>query len=62
VGFGHRPSGSIANEVEAVNYILHAVDDISKQAAPTIKFDVDIQHPSVRLYVKFPSFTCLFKF
>ena len=49
VGFGHRPSGSIANDVDTVNYILSSVKSFEKLASPAMKFEVDVQHPSVRV-------------
>ena len=50
VGFGHRPSGSTANEKDAVQYILQTVQEIKKMAPPSLKVEVDVQHPTVRLH------------
>ena len=51
VGFGPRPAGSIANEIDAVRYILQSIKDIEKQAPPNLKFEIDMQHPTVSIYL-----------
>ena len=43
---GHRPTGSEANEVHAVSYILDEIRKIRRSARPVHSIDVDVQEAS----------------
>ena len=44
--FGPRPTGSYANEIQAVNYITEALEKIKASAREDIIIEIDIQKPS----------------
>lgn len=44
--FGPRPTGSIANEVLAVNYLLNQIEKIKSSAKKSIVIEVDVQRPT----------------
>ncbi|XP_001640905.2 endoplasmic reticulum metallopeptidase 1 [Nematostella vectensis] len=51
--YGPRPTGSIANEVHAVNYILKQVSDIKSSAKKSVRIDIDVQRPSGTFFLGF---------
>uniref|UniRef100_H2YR33 Endoplasmic reticulum metallopeptidase 1 n=1 Tax=Ciona savignyi TaxID=51511 RepID=H2YR33_CIOSA len=53
VDFGQRPAGSVANEVDAVNYILATVKSIKKDSVPTINIETSIQNPTGSFCIDF---------
>lgn len=44
--FGPRPAGSYANEIQAVNYIIGALQKIKEFAREDVVIEIDIQKPS----------------
>lgn len=44
--FGPRPAGSYANEIQAVNYIVGALQTIKATAREDVIIEIDIQRPS----------------
>ena len=44
--FGPRPTGSYANEIQAVNYIVGALQKIMDSAREDVIIEIDIQRPS----------------
>lgn len=44
--FGPRPTGSVANEILTVNYILQQITKIKSTAKKSIVIDVDVQRPT----------------
>ena len=44
--FGPRPAGSYANEIQAVNYIVGALQAIKDTAREDVIIEIDIQKPS----------------
>lgn len=44
--FGPRPAGSYANEIQAVNYIVGALQTIKDSAQEDVIIEIDIQRPS----------------
>lgn len=44
--FGPRPAGSYANEIQAVNYIVGALQTIKDTAREDVIIEIDIQRPS----------------
>lgn len=44
--FGPRPAGSYANEIQAVNYIVSALQTIQNTAREDVIIEIDIQRPS----------------
>ena len=44
--FGSRPTGSYANEIQAVKYIVGALQTIKNSARDDVIIEIDIQRPS----------------
>nr|XP_018668331.1 endoplasmic reticulum metallopeptidase 1-like [Ciona intestinalis]XP_026691360.1 endoplasmic reticulum metallopeptidase 1-like [Ciona intestinalis] len=53
VSLGHRPAGSIANEIDAVNYILATVENIKQNAQPNVNIETSLQHPTGSFSIDF---------
>ena len=60
--FGPRPTGSYANEVQAVNYIVGALQKIKDTAREDVIIEIDIQKPSGSFPLDFFSgFTSIYR-
>ena len=44
--FGPRPTGSYANEIQTVNYIIEALRKIKLSTREDVVFEIDVQRPS----------------
>ncbi|KAK3709030.1 hypothetical protein QZH41_014908 [Actinostola sp. cb2023] len=51
--FGPRPTGSIANEIHTVNYILEQIRKIKATAKKSIVIEIDVQRPTGTFVLEF---------
>ncbi|XP_031550512.1 endoplasmic reticulum metallopeptidase 1-like isoform X2 [Actinia tenebrosa] len=51
--FGPRPTGSVANEIHTVKYILDQVANIKLSAKKSVVIEVDVQKPSGTFFLDF---------
>ncbi|XP_076811646.1 endoplasmic reticulum metallopeptidase 1-like isoform X2 [Clavelina lepadiformis] len=53
VSLGHRPAGSVANDVDAANYIVNSVSQIKAKASPFVKIELETQRPTGSFTIDF---------